>query len=369
MDIEKLKERSKIIHLIRQWFDNQGFLEMHTPRLVGLPGQEPYLEPFWTDVTQPPLDKEGPREIPFALITSPEYSMKKLLGAGMDKIYDLGPCFRNNEPWDGSHDPEFLMLEWYRRDAGVNELMDDTESMIRYVVGQTTDNRQQTIERDGQLEQLSSAVCRLPSSSFRRLTVEQAWREYAGVELAPLLGNREAIAKVATEKFNQPITPDDDWDDIYFKIFLSQIEPKLTQSRGTMYDVRCTLDGVFLYRYPVSQASLARKSANDPRWAERVEFYMGNPVSEHGTSFELANGFAELCDPEEQRQRFVEEQNLRKSKGKKTWPIDEDFIKALPGMGNAAGIAFGVERLVMLLTNSKSINEILPFSAGERFGK
>ncbi len=331
MDIEKLKERSKIIHLIRQWFDNQGFLEMHTPRLVGLPGQEPYLEPFWTHLRQ---GSGGQAEVEAALITSPEYSMKKLLGAGMDKIYDLGPCFRNNEPWDGSHDPEFLMLEWYRRDAGVNELMDDTENLVKFVAHNSPPT-----------PLLSSR-----EGSFRRLTVEQAWREYADVELASLLGDRDAMAKVAVEKFNQSVTPDDDWDDIYFKIFLSQIEEKLGQDQPT-----------FLYRYPVSQASLARKSADDPRWADRVEFYMG--------ALELANGFAELCDPDEQRQRFVEEQDLRKSKGKKTWPIDEDFIKALPGMGNAAGIAFGVERLVMLLTDSKSINEILPFSAGERFAQ
>ncbi len=231
------------------------------------------------------------------------------------------------------------MLEWYRRDSNVTELMDDTDSMIRYVVGE-----------------LRATSYELRNEPFRRLTVEQAWREYAGIELAPLLDNRDALAKVAVEKFNQSVTPDDDWDDIYFKIFLSQIEEKLGHDQPT-----------FLYRYPASQASLARKSSDDPRWAERVEFYMGDPVSEHGTSLELANGFAELCDPNEQRQRFIEEQNLRKSKGKKTWPIDEDFIKALPGMGNAAGIAFGVERLVMLLTNSKSINEILPFSVKDRF--
>ncbi|MFA6100210.1 MAG: EF-P lysine aminoacylase EpmA [Patescibacteria group bacterium] len=346
MNVDLVKKRSEIVKLVRQWFDNQGFLEMLTPRLVGLPGQEPYLEPFWTEVhSDNPLasvrlwrDKGGQGGFPAALITSPEYSMKRLLAAGFDKIYDLGPCFRNNEPWDGIHDPEFLMLEWYRRDAGVKELMDDTENMMRWVAQQCSVASGQSL----------ATVYQLPSTSFRRLTVEQAWREYAGVELSPLLGDREAMAKLAVEKFGQTVNPDDNWDDIYFKIFLSHIEEKLGLEQPT-----------FLYRYPASQAALARRSADDPRWAERVELYVG--------PFELANGFAELCDSDEQRARFLEEKALRSKQGRKSWPLDERFLSDLPKMGNAAGIAFGVERLVMLLTGANSINDILPFPARERF--
>ncbi|MDD5726540.1 MAG: EF-P lysine aminoacylase EpmA [Patescibacteria group bacterium] len=332
MEIEMIKKRSEVVKLMRQWFDNQGFLEMLTPRLLGLPGQEPYLEPFWTEV----IDADN-RPYPAALITSPEYSMKRLLAAGFDKIYDLGSCFRNNEPWDGTHDPEFLMIEWYRREAGVKELMDDTENMMRFISQHVTRNTQC---RDSRFE--------IPASSFRRLTVEQAWREYAGVELAPLLGDREAMAKLAVEKFSQTVNPDDNWDDIYFKIFLSQIEEKLGLEQPT-----------FLYRYPASQAALARRSVDDPRWAERVELYVG--------PFELANGFAELCDPIEQRQRFLEEKALRSKQGRRSWPLDERFLVDLPKMGNAAGIAFGVERLAMLLAGTTSINDILPFPARERF--
>jgi lysyl-tRNA synthetase class 2 len=326
MNTELVKKRSVIVKLIRQWFDNQGFSEMLTPRMVGLPGQEPYLEPFWTEVIDADTQK-----YPAALITSPEYAMKRLLAEGLDKIYDLGPCFRNNEPWDGTHDPEFLMIEWYRREAGVKELMDDTENMIRDVIKQFPDSKFQ-----------------IPESGFRRLTVEQAWREYAGVELTPLLGDRDAMAKVATEKFVQTVNPDDNWDDIYFKIFLSQIEEKLGLEQPT-----------FLYRYPASQAALARRSPDDPRWAERVELYVG--------PFELANGFAELCDSDEQRERFLEEKALRSKQGRRAWSLDERFLEGLPKMDNAAGIAFGVERLVMLLTGVTSINEVLPFPARERF--
>jgi len=326
MNIENLKIRTQVIKAIRVWFDDHGFMEMHTPRMVALPGQEPYLEPFWTNVTRP--TSLVPRQV--ALVTSPEYAMKKLLGAGLDKIYDLGPCFRNNEPWDGSHDPEFLMLEWYRRDAGVYKLMEDTEAMVRYVVAL-----------------MPNAKCQMPNDPIRRLTVEDAWREYAGVELAPLLEDREAMAKLASDKFGQTATDQDNWDDIYFKIFLSVIEPKLEAGEPT-----------FLYRYPASMAALARKSEDDARWADRVEFYAGG--------LELANGFAELSDPFEQQKRFEEEIKMREKLGKETWAIDEQLLLALSKMGNAAGIAFGVDRFIMLICGAKSINDVVPFPAGER---
>jgi len=328
MDLELIKARSRVVQLMRQWFSDQGFSEMLTPRLVGLPGQEPYLEPFWTRLRKE--SGEG-SERDAALITSPEYAMKRLLAAGLDKIYDLGPCFRNGEPWDGTHDPEFLMAEWYRRDAGLTELMDDTEAMFHWVTSQ-----------------IHNSKFIIQNPDFRRLTVEEAWREYAQVELAPLLGDRAAMAELCSSRFMQSVSPNDDWDDLYFKIFLSEIEPKLGLEQPT-----------FLYRYPASMAALARRSADDPRWAERVELYIGE--------MELANGFAELCDPMEQRQRFIEERELKSKQGKKVWALDERFLADLPRMGNAAGIAFGVDRLAMLLTGAKSINDILPFPARERF--
>lgn len=323
MNIELVRARSRVIKLVRAWFDARGFEEMHTPRLVALPGQEPYLEPFWTEV----VEASGAKR-PAALITSPEYQMKRLVAAGMDKIYDLGPCFRNGEPWDGTHDPEFLLLEWYRRDSGLEALMDDTEQMVMSVAKEF------------------GHVPDLLHEPWRRITVEQAWKEHLGIELAPLLGDREGMARLVVEH-GQTVASDDTWDDLYFKLFLTFVEPKLG------------LDGpVFLHRYPASMAALARRSKDDRRWAERVELYVG--------SLELANGFAELSDADEQRVRFEEERALRASLGKRTWGLDEVFLSALPKMGDAAGIAFGVDRLVMLLTGASSINDILPSSARER---
>lgn len=334
MDRSLLEQRSRIIKLIRRFFDERGYLEMHTPRLVGLPGQEPHLEPFWMEVASPVgADGARPERYAAALITSPEYAMKRLLAAGFDKIYDLGPCFRNGEPFDGTHDPEFLMLEWYRKDAGLESLMDETEEMARWVAEQFGTSERQVIRT-------------LIAQSFRRMTCEKTWQQYAGIALAPLIGDREAMAKIARHE-GQSVQDEDTWDDLYFKVFLSKIEPKVAETP------------TFLYRYPASQAALSRLCADDPRFAERVELYAGG--------LELANGFEELADADEQRRRFEEEQALRRRLGKKTWPLDERFLSALPNMGQAVGMAFGVDRLAMLLTGAASISDVVPFSARERF--
>jgi elongation factor P--(R)-beta-lysine ligase len=340
MNADLLKLRSSVIKSIRAFFDARGYIEMHTPRLVGLPGQEPYLEPFWTEVTNPneiqqsnnPAIKQS-LEHPAALITSPEYAMKRLLAHGMDKIYDLGPCFRNEEPWDGTHDPEFLMIEWYRKNSDLNSLMDEVEEMIKGI-------------GHGALGMDPNFKFQIPNS-IPRITCEEAWKSATGTDLASLIGDREAMAKLVIER-GQAVTESDSWDDLYFKIFLSEIEPELAKK------------GCFLYRYPISMAALAKPCADDPRFAERVELYLGG--------VELANGFHELADAKIQRERFLEEQELRKSLGKKVWPLDEKFLADLPNMGDAVGIAFGVDRLVMLLAGAKSINDVIPFGARERFG-
>lgn len=377
MHQEHLRLRANVVRAIRAYFDEQGFLEIHSPRLVGLPGQEPYLEPMWTTVHESieyrvlsiekgdktPSDSPDTRyPIPdtrshrAALITSPEYAMKKLLGAGLDKIYDLGPCFRDGEPWDGTHDPEFLLLEWYRRDAGLEELMRDTEGMIRCVVNK--------IKTNGPVLDTQYPILDTSPTPFRRLTVAQAMRQYANVDLDPLLDNREAMAKVV-RTHGHTVTDTDTWDDLFFKIFLSEVEPHLgwrKQEVGSRKELppASSILPTFLYNYPASMAALARKDPTDPRYALRTELYIGN--------LELANGFAELCDPVEQRTRFEEEQNLRRSLGKDIWDIDNRFIQALPGMGDAAGIAFGVDRLVMLIAGISSISELMPIPVRERFG-
>lgn len=361
---EALKLRSSVVRAIRAYFDNQGFLEVHTPRLVGLPGQEPYLDPMWTTVhnsiqypvssiennqTINPSILDTRFSIPdtayaAALVTSPEYAMKKLLGQGFDKIYDLGPSFRDGEPWDGTHDPEFLLLEWYRRDAGLEELMRDTEEMIGFVSRSMLDT--------------GYSISDTLLKPFRRLSVRDAMKQYADVDIDPLLEDREALAEMV-KQHGHTVTMHDSWDDLFFKIFLSEVEPKLGWSTDPSSLGTLSFQPTFLYNYPASMAALARKDPTDLRYALRTELYIGN--------LELANGFAELCDPKEQRARFEEERELRQSLGKNTWDIDERFLQSLPGMGNAAGIAFGVDRLVMLLAGIDSISDLMPIPVRERF--
>lgn len=332
MNKSLIEARSKVMKLVREYFDREGFLELQTPRLVGLPGQEPYLEPMWSGV-----EEQNGAAHRGALITSPEYAMKRMLAAGFDKIYDLGPCFRNGEPWDGTHDPEFFMCEWYEKGIGLSELMDRTEDMVRFVISSIVEK---SLVRD------ASALLGMTNKPFRRLTVAEAMKAYANVDLDPLLENREAMAQ-ACRAHGQTVSETDTWDDLFFKIFLSEVEPKL----GEM--------PTFLTHYPASMAALAQKDPSDPRFALRTELYIGE--------LELANGFVELADPVEQRKRFEEEQVLRRSLGKETWPIDERFMEALPQMGQAAGIAFGVDRLAMLLTGAKSISDLMPIPVRDRF--
>lgn len=328
-----IRVRSNVVKALRRFFDERGFLEVQTPRLVGLPGQEPYLDPMWSEVRQ--VDGTTHRA---ALITSPEYAMKRLLAAGFDKIYDLGPCFRNDEPWDGTHDPEFLMCEWYEKGIGLPELMDRTEEMVRYVILNAVKNRTSTPSETLRVAQ--------DDKRFRRLGVAEAMKQYADLDLESLLDDREAMAR-ACRAHGQTVNESDTWDDLFFKIFLSEVEPKLGEVP------------TFLYRYPASMAALAKRDPDDTRYALRVELYIGN--------LELCNGFVELSDPVEQRKRFEEEQALRVSLGKETWPIDERFMDALPKMGEAAGTAFGVDRLAMLIAGTDSISDLMPISVRERF--
>ncbi len=336
-----LSARGDITKFVRRYFDDQGFLEFHTPRLVGLPGQEPYLEPLWSSI-----EEQNGTKHRGALITSPEYAMKKLLAAGFEKIYDLGPCFRNSEPWDGTHDVEFLMIEWYRRDAGLEELFVDTEGMVKRVAREwfSTEAGAQGIANRAWLDR-----------PFRRLTVAEAMKQYSGIELDAVLEDKATLASLVRAR-GMVTSESDTWDDLFFRIFLVEVEPYLGWTDKTKTQIQPT----FLYNYPASMAALARKNPTDSRYALRTEFYFGD--------LELANGFAELSNPVEQRARFEEEQALRKSLGKEIWPIDDRFIECLPKMGDAAGIAFGVDRLVMALTGAKSISDIMPIPIRERFG-
>lgn len=336
----RMVKRAAIIAGVRAFFGARGFLETETPTVVAHPGMEPHLDPFRTTVTR--QDGAG---FGAALITSPEYSMKKLLAGGLPRIFDITRCFRNGEPWDGGHNPEFTMIEWYRADADYTAIMKDTEELVAELAAKHAGGT--TVRHQGMEIDLSAP--------WPRLTVAEAMDRYAGIDLARGIDDH-AWFRSAIEAKGCPTAPGDSFDDMFFRIFLRDVEPKL----GAVPEAgQTTVRPVILHEYPRSMAALARLKPGDARFAERFEAYCGG--------MELCNAFSELNDPEEQRLRLEEERQLRVRLGRHDHGIDEDFIDALGEMPPAAGIALGVDRLVMLLTDAPSIRDVLFFPAGDLF--
>jgi len=298
--------REKVVDTIRSFFKKQGFHEVFTPILVPVPSIEPNLEVFRTELkTSKGVERNG------YLIMSPEYSIKKLLVAGIGNCFEITRCFRNEEEVSSLHNPEFTMLEWYRVGADYKDIMRDFENLFLKIIGKDK------MEYQGEIYDLS-----LP---WPRISFKEAFKRYAG----------ENIEDVKDEDF--------------YKIFFNEIEPKLRESHRP----------AIIYDYPISQAALAKKS-KDPRFAERFEIFVGG--------VELGNCFSELTDYKEQRKRFEKDQALRKAQGKANYPIDEDLLDALKiGLPASAGIAVGIDRLIMLAANAPSISDIILFPGSELF--
>ena len=331
---DKLAIRAAAVAATRAFFAARDFVEVETPCLQLSPGMEPHLKAFTTAL----VDPFGGPDLELALHTSPEFAMKKLLVAGLPRLYQLARVFRNSERSD-THHPEFTMLEWYRAGAGLTDMMADTEALVRACC---------TAAGTPHLRR-HNAVC-TPFAPWRRLSVAEAFTEYCGIDILatiasatapiPSAPDRAALAAEAT-RIGVSVSPTDRWDDIFFKIMLDRIEPHLG------FEVP-----VFLHSYPVSMAALSRPCPHDPRIAERFEAY--------AMGMELANAFGELTDAAEQRRRFEADMALKQELYGMRHPVDEDFLAALEfGMPEAAGIALGFDRLVMLLTGAESIAEVL----------
>jgi lysyl-tRNA synthetase class 2 len=255
----------------------------------------------------------GERGAPRWLITSPEYQMKRLLAEGWERIYQIVACFRRGEV-GARHNPEFTMLEWYRSNAGVDAVVEDTEQLVAAVTGGTVRLGARAIDVRPPLE---------------RLTVCDAFARFAG-------WTEEATLEAAARD-----------EDRYFRALVDEVEPALA-----------ALDhGVFLVDYPATQASLARRKPGDARVAERFELYVAG--------VELCNGFGELVDPVEQRARLVHDQKERQKRGLPVYPIDERFLEALGRVAPSAGNALGLDRLVALACGTTEIADVLAFSADE----
>ena len=244
------------------------------------------------------------------LHTSPELCMKRLLSAGYSRIFQISKCYRQGERGD-RHLPEFTLLEWYRAGVDYRSLMGECEELVRFVARDR--------KKEGGFEYRGKDIPM--EGPFKRIPVTEAFRLYSSLSM------EEALA---SNRFDE--------------IMVREIEPRLNSP-------------TFLYDFPAALASLARVKKGDPGLAERFELYMGG--------LELANAFTELTDSREQERRFRRDRDARRKLGKDVYPFPRKFIQDLAGMPGSAGIAFGVDRLVMLFTDSALIDDVVSFTPEE----
>jgi lysyl-tRNA synthetase class 2 len=320
-----LAARSAVTKAIRTWFDEQGFAEVETGILQISPGNEIHLHAPRTELR----DCAG-QGLTRYLRTSPEFACKKLLAAGEEKIFEFARVFRDRERGD-LHLPEFTMLEWYRAGEPYEAVMADSVVIIAHAAQATGIGRFSFRGKTAD-----------PFAEPELLTVAAAFGRFAGIDLLATIrdgnGDRAALALAAKDRVR--ITDDDTWSDIFSKMLVEHIEPHLGQRQLTV-----------LFEYPAPEAALARTKPSDPRVAERFEIY--------ACGVELANGFGELTDAEEQRRRFTQAMEEKQRRYGERYPLDEDFLAAVAQMPQASGVALGFDRLVMLTSGAAKIGQVV----------
>jgi elongation factor P--(R)-beta-lysine ligase len=320
-----LAARGAITKAIRAWFGEQGFVEVETGILQISPGNETHLHAPRTELR----DSAG-QGVTRYLRTSPEFAAKKLLAAGEEKIFELARVFRDRERGD-LHLPEFTLLEWYRAGEPYEAVMADSIVVVAHAAQATGIGLFSFRGRTAD-----------PFAEPELLTVAAAFDRFAGIDLLATIndgeGDRAALALAAKDQIR--ITDDDSWSDIFSKVLVEHIEPQLGQGQLTV-----------LFEYPAPEAALARAKPSDPRVAERFEIY--------ACGVELANGFGELTDAQEQRRRFMLAMDEKQRRYGERYPLDEDFLAAVARMPQASGIALGFDRLVMLASGAARIDQVV----------
>lgn len=291
-----LPRRAAMVRALRAALDEGGFVEVETPVRIPAPANEPHIRP--------------PASGRAFLRASPELQMKRLLAAGLGRLYQIGPCFREGERGD-RHAPEFTMLEWYRAPGGWEDVLRDGERLVLAAAAALHGAGAARVPfRGGSLDL---------AAPWERVPVREAYRRWAGWD------------------------PVEDWDAERFDLDMAlKVEPALPRDRA-----------VVLFGYPAQAASLARLSPDDSRVAERWELYLGG--------MEIANAFGELADPAEQRRRFEAARDEKIACGETPMPLDEDFLAELARMPPAGGAALGVDRLAMVLLDAPDIDSVRAF--------
>jgi lysyl-tRNA synthetase class 2 len=314
-----LDARARLTAATRAWLTGRGYREVETPCLVPAPGMEVHLRGFQS-AYEPHLGQGERRAL--WLRTSPELALKRLLVGGAGPVFELARVWRNGEIGT-RHAPEFTMLEWYRPGLTLDGLMEETEALVRALCPAI-------VAHEGVTTDLT-----LP---FERITCAEAFARHAGLDLLASIrpdGTGDGAALGARA--------DESWEEAFFRILLDHVEPHLGRGRAS-----------FLTHWPAPQAALARRDPQDPRVALRFELFAGG--------IELANAFDELTDAEEQAARFAHDvaERERLYGAEASWPVDADFLAALRhGMPAGSGIALGFDRLAMLASGARRIEDVL----------
>lgn len=312
-------KRSKIIAAIRRYLDGQGFMEVETPMLVSNAGGAA-ARPFETHYNA--LDEDVKLRI------SLELYLKRLIVGGLEKVYEIGRVFRN-EGVDTRHNPEFTLMELYQAYTDYNGMMDLTENLFRYIAKEvlgTTTITYNGIEMD-------------LGKPFERITMVDAVKKYAGVDFAKVetLEEARALAKEHKIEFEERHKK----GDILNLFFEEYVEEHLVQP-------------TFVMDHPVDISPLTKRKPSDPEYVERFEMFMNG--------WEMCNAYSELNDPIDQRERFKAQDALAAAGDEEANHTDEDFLNALEiGMPPTGGIGYGIDRLVMLMTDSAAIRDVLLF--------
>lgn len=318
--------RGRIKTAIRAWFAEQGFIEIEAGALQVSPGNETHLHAFATDLVGTDLTRQR-----FYLHTSPEFAMKKLLAAGEKRLFTFASVYRNRER-GALHAPEFTMLEWYRTDEPYETLWADCSEILSIAARAAERSTWAWRGREANI-----------GGALDRISVNDAFERYAGFPLLDTCpggrADRDSLAARA-EAAGIRFANDYTWSDIFSRILVEKIEPNLGHPKPAI-----------LYDYPSPEAALARPVPGRPEAAERFELYVAG--------VELANGFGELGDPEEQRRRLIHEMDEKSRVYGERYPLDEDFLAALAHMPPAAGAALGFDRLVMLAAGAGRVDEVI----------
>ncbi|WP_203414892.1 EF-P lysine aminoacylase EpmA [Entomobacter blattae] len=312
-------KRMELVRRTRRFFEERAYWEVDTKCLVPVPGEEVHLHPLHCHT----LDAYGQTSSLF-LHTSPEFAMKKIMAAFHHPIFQLAHVWRNKEG-SQTHSVEFSMLEWYRPYASLENLMDETEEYVKAMLPPQISYSSYNVDLQ---------------KPFRRITMQEAFVTFAGIDLLSCGEDAQALAQAAHTVLRDHET----WEDLFFRLMLERVEPALAQ-----------LGPCFLTHWPAAQAALARRSSQDSRVALRFELYIAG--------IELANAFEELTDAVEQRERFLQDRKTRQllygnEEDYKSWPLDTELLESLPTMPPCSGIALGFDRLVMLACKASSITKV-----------